>query len=408
MAKRESSQPSLIILNQMAGPLTWELGEDIGAAVGKVAILTGHPDTLSKGSNQFVELFPSVAYVKGSFVKRVFRWIRYSIHMFLWLWRWPRKTPVLVFSNPPIGPWAVWVVSLLRGTPYGVMIHDIYPDVAERMGVLKPTSLPSRIWRFFNRRAYNKANLVMTLGDHMAEVIAQQFSLDKTKYGSIVVVPPWADTEFIKPLRKSENRFAIEHNQVDKVTVLYSGNMGIGHDIETILDAAEKLKDESRIHFMLIGLGPKWEVAREQKSVRKLNNLTVLPWQPESELPYTMSTADIALVSLETEMAGVAIPSRTYVHLAAGTAIIVISGAESEITSLAIHGQCGRHVMPGDSLTLAEAISEFAKNPSVLSKTRSIARETAERDFSRQNSNQLVSALVASNLVSQDDFLQAK
>ena len=119
--QQQDTQPKLLILNQMAGPMTWELAEDLGEAFGCVAMLTGHPDTLAKGSTDSVRLYRSVAYRKASTIQRVARWIAYCIHAFFWLWKWPRTTPVLVFSNPPIGIYVTWLMRILR--LYGVYVR---------------------------------------------------------------------------------------------------------------------------------------------------------------------------------------------------------------------------------------------------------------------------------------------
>ncbi len=89
---------------------------------------------------------------------------------------------------------------------------------------------------------------------------------------------------------------------------MYSGNMGLGHDIKTMLEAARCLQDEPKIHFMFIGAGPKWQTAEETLQRESLPNVTLLGWQPEETLPYSLATADVALVSLEDGIEGLAIP----------------------------------------------------------------------------------------------------
>ena len=93
MSKQRNSQPALLILNQMAGPITWELAEDLGKQFGAVALLTGHPDTLAKGSttnsadSAGVLLYAAAPYQRGSFPRRAWSWLRYLVQAFFWLWR---------------------------------------------------------------------------------------------------------------------------------------------------------------------------------------------------------------------------------------------------------------------------------------------------------------------------------
>ena len=76
--------PRLLILNQMAGPMTWELAEDAGEALGCVAMLTGHPETLAKGGTDKVQLHPAASYVRGSFPQRALSWLHYALQAFFW------------------------------------------------------------------------------------------------------------------------------------------------------------------------------------------------------------------------------------------------------------------------------------------------------------------------------------
>ena len=155
------AKPALLILNQMAGPMTWELAEDVGEALGCVALLTGHPDTLQK-SHDKVLLFPAAPYQRGSFPRRALSWLHYWVQAFFWLWRWPKDIPLLLFSNPPILCWLGWVMKKLRGQRYAVMVHDIYPDILVRMVGYGEGHPLIRLWRWLNRRAYGGAEVVMT------------------------------------------------------------------------------------------------------------------------------------------------------------------------------------------------------------------------------------------------------
>lgn len=366
----------------MAGPITWELAEDMGDALGQVALFTGHPDTLQK-THAHVALFAAAPYNRGSFARRALSWLHYWLQAFFWLWRWPKETPLLLFSNPPILCWLGWLMRTLRGTPYSVMVHDIYPDVLVRMSGFSEKHPLIRSWRWLNRRAYQRADVVMTLGEYMAATLAQQFDPTKTKQGQIEVIYPWVDTEKIKPMPKAENWFAQQYNQVDKLTVMYSGNMGLGHDIETMLEAARQLQDTPEIHFMFIGAGPKWQMVQDAEQTERLENITVLGWQPETDLPYTLATADVALVSLEAKMQGLAVPSKTIFSMAAGSAILAITYPDCEISQWIQQQACGGLVLPTQVKELTLILSEYIMDE--LNTERRNARYASVTQYSRKN-----------------------
>jgi glycosyltransferase involved in cell wall biosynthesis len=389
----KEKKTALIVLNQMAGPLTWELAEDVGRAIGQVALLTGHPDTLARGGNEHVHLFPAAPYRRGSYARRVVSWVRYLVRAFFWMWKWPARTPVLLFSNPPMLAWLGYLMWMLRGQRYAVMVHDIYPDLLIRLGAISESHPVTRIWRWLNRKSYEHAEMVMTLGEYMSATLSRGFDPLKTRAGRIEVVYPWADTELIRPLAKSENWFAERHGQVDKLTVMYSGNMGLGHDIETMLEAAEQLRGEPKVHFMFIGAGPKWQVVEDRVREKKLTNVTLLPWQSEEVVPYSLTTADLALVSLEEEMAGLAVPSKAFSSLAAGVPLVVVCSRDTELASMIKRFDCGRMIHPGQPEELTAMLCGLISNPRELEHLKAQSRRAAEKIGSRANSEAFVNII---------------
>lgn len=380
-ALSEARMPALLILNQMAGPMTWELAEDLGKALGSVALLTGHPDTLAKGSTPAVQLFAAAPYQRNSYARRALSWLRYLWQALAWLWRWPATTPLLLFSNPPLLPWLGYLMRRLRGQRYAVMVHDVYPDCLVRLGILSERHLVTRIWYRLNRSVYETADVVMTLSEGMAANLERQFDPARTNAGCIEVIPPWGDTEVIRPLPKEENPFAIQHGQVGKLTVLYSGNLGLSHDLGTMVEAARRLQDREDIHFMIIGAGSRW--AEMEKAARELPNLTLLPYQPEEVLPFSLATGDVAVISLDRGFEGVSMASKTYYMMAAGAAILGLSKRPSDLQMIVEQHQCGINVEPGDVDGFVQAISRFQADARFLEACRSAARRAAEVEFSR-------------------------
>ena len=386
----EAKPPTIIMLNQMAGPLGWDMAEDLGRALGRVAMLTGHPDILAKGSNEYVELHSSHAYHRGSFRQRMISWLRYVLQAFFWVWRFPSRTPLLLFTNPPLLPWLGYLLHLVRGQRYIIMVWDIYPDMLVQHGLVSERHPVARAWGWLNRRAYERADAVMTIGEYMAAVLERQFDATQTKAGRVEVIYPWADTDRIFPIAKDQNWFAREHAQVDKLTVMYSGNMGIGHDIETMLASAERLQAHAEIHFMFIGAGPKWQLVKDTLDERKLSNVTLLSWQPDAVVPYSLATADVALVSLEADIAGLMLPSKAFSSLAAGAPLIVMCSRETELAEIVRRHGCGWAIQPERADELCAILQRLAADPAALAPYKERSRAAAEKIGSRANSAALI------------------
>lgn len=384
-------KPTLLILNQMATPLTWEFAEDWARDVGPVALLTGCPHASRAGCGNGINVASAPAYVRGRLFAGTLSWLAYVLRALRWIWRFPSATPVLLFTSPPILPWIGWILHRLRGQPYAVVVHDIYPDVLVRLGRLPEHGIIARAWRQLNQVAYEEAQLVITLGARMAKLLRSTFDPAKTRSGAIAIAPPWADTSAIRPLPKSENWFAIEHQQIGKTTVMYSGNIGFSHDVETLLGAAGEMRKDSRFHFIVIGSGPKWELVPAAVRERELTNVTVLPWQTEEAFPYSIASADIALIPLDSRVAGMSLPSRAYSFMAAGVPLLVSSARGGDLSDLLSTFAIGWEVAPDDPQAIARLLASLS--PEELTQRKTESRRAAECIGSRQNSVAMVKLL---------------
>lgn len=389
-------KPRIIFLNQMAGPLFRELAEDISKEWSPSIMLTGHPDTLSHSSTDSLRIVATPTYKRSSYLSRIFSWVQYLAYVSCWCLRLP-KSALLFVVFPPFLEVMAYVFRLVRGQRYVVLIYDIYPDTLISFGPLSKSGLIARLWRRVNRLAWEKAEIVFTIGDRMAENLARQFDARKTKAGKVIVIPNWADTDWIRPIAKDENDFAKKYDQVEKLTVMYSGNLGQTHDIETIVAAAKELKKHDSIHFMIIGEGAKRTLVEETKLRYDLDNLTVLPFQPENTLRVSLPTADIAIVTLDKGSEGLSVPSKTFYYMSAGSALIGLCDDKSEVAHVIGRHNCGFVVSPGDTNALVSGISDLLYDREKLDRYRTNSRTAAEQFYSRNNTRQYLDMLSSIN-----------
>jgi len=391
-----------LFLNQMAGPLFRELAEDLSKKLPVVSELyTGHEDTLNKTNlSSSLKVSKSPRYNRKSKLTRVLSWVNYTFFAFFKILFSSKGTVIFLVSNPPIlGPIAFFICKIKR-LPYVVLVYDMHPDTLISFGVLKSDSTLVKLWRNVNRHVYGNAAAVYTIGDVMADRLLTQFDVAKTQLSKVDVVPPWADTELIKPIPKKDNPLTEELHQGDCITVLYSGNMGISHDIESMLHAAKLLKGRSDIKFIFIGGGEKWQSAYDYVQVEQLSNVQVLPFQEEERLPFSMALGDISLVALDKGAEGLMVPSKMYYYMAAGSAVIGICQGRNDLEQSLIKGDSGLVVLPGDFKKLAETILLLAENPNKLKSLKENARRSSIEHYSREACmKKLVGSLKSINLI---------
>jgi len=375
----------ILFLNQMAGPLFRELAEDLSLKMsGNSKLLTGHPDTLALGSSTSkLMISKAPTYNRKSKLSRVLSWIGYSLIAFWKMLKADNNTVIFLVSNPPFLGFFVLLVNLVKKTRYVVLVYDIHPDTLISFGVLNENSFTVKVWRLMNRRIWDRSIAVYTIGNVMAENLTRQFNAKNTELGRVGVIPPWADTNKIKPIDKADNPLSGELSQEGKTTILYSGNMGISHDIDSILQAAKILKNEENIAFLLIGEGEKWQDAVDFQKDNDLSNLQVLPLQPEENLPYTMALADISLVALDDGAEGLMIPSKMFYYMAAGSAVIGICKGRNDVSEIIQNSRCGVIVEPKNPEELAAIIKDLSRNVERLNDLKSLSRKSAVINFSR-------------------------
>lgn len=378
-----SKEGSLLVLNQMAGPMTRELIEDLADRFGTIELFTGHPDTLQMCRHPRIRLIAAPAYQRGSHFHRLWSWARYLVSAFFWLWSHSASHRVLVFSNPPLAAGMLAWMKRWRGTRYAVMVHDIYPDVLIRQGIIRENGLVASGWRRWNRWAYGAADLVMTLGDHMQKVVSRDVPRQSTQSQPVEVIPPWGDCRQLHPIPRQLNPFSQKHGIQDELILMYSGNMGNGHDLESIWEVAERLdRKVTKVRFLMIGAGPKWLWLQARLAECRLDNMLLLPWQEEAGLGAQLSTADLGLVSQEAELTGLAIPSKAFYFLAAGVPLLGICEQDTELADTIHRFKCGMVVGPRSPHAIERIVRDLLADREQLLRWKEGARHAA-RYFDR-------------------------
>ena len=256
---------------------------------------------------------------------------------------------VLFVSEPPYLQTLGYIANRLFKLPYACLVYDLYPDVAVELGVVSANHWLVRFWNAVNQRVWQRAASIIVPSETMKErIVARVPALEQ----KITVIHNWADPTWIKPLAKQDNAFAHTHSLVEKFTVLYSGNMGRCHDMQTILEAARELKDES-VQFVFIGGGPKREDCIKTLQAWELTNCLFLPYQDKAALPESLTACDLSLVSIDVGMEGLVAPSKFYASVSSGNPVAVICEPHSYLRQLVAEANCGAAFNNGDSKGLA-------------------------------------------------------
>jgi glycosyltransferase involved in cell wall biosynthesis len=255
-----------------------------------------------------------------------------------------------------------YLANKLFGLPYVCLLYDLYPDVAVELGVVSHHHWLVRLWDGLNRRVWKRAQQIIVLSPSMKDRVTAKCP---EVANQITVIHNWADPNRIVPIAKQLNWFAKDFNLVDTFTVLYSGNMGLCHDMETILETVKLLQQEP-IQFVFIGNGARRQLFRSQVDQLGLSNCQFLPYQDKQNLPYSLTACDLSLVSISPGMEGLVAPSKLYAALAAARPVAVICEEHSYLRSVVTDACCGETFCHGDAAGLAAFIQRLAADAQLV------------------------------------------
>jgi glycosyltransferase involved in cell wall biosynthesis len=230
---------------------------------------------------------------------------------------------------------------------------DVYPDVAEALGILNPNGWIARVLGWVFDRSRHAADGILALGDCMATRIASR-GIEPAK---IHVTENWADGEAIRPLPFHDD---------GKLSVLYAGNLGLVHELDTVAGAMLRMRDDTRVEFIFSGGGRMrgWlEGFCAEEGVRQV---AFESYCPREDLAQRLNEGDIGLVTQKKGTAGSVVPSKTYGVMAAGRPVLFIGPSDSTPARMIAKHHCGWHIEPGDVDGLVALLQRLTENPELV------------------------------------------
>ncbi len=369
------------------GQLIEELVKQLEKQGVKIRVFTGQPGyaftndqapALEQLGNINIQRSRSTQVWSGRIRGKAINGILFTLRSFLHIIKNVQGNDVvLLTSAPPFLSIAGYLGHLLLGFPYVCLMYDIYPDIAIALGVVNKNHWLAKFWWTINRKIWQKSKGIIVLSPTMKERVVEICPQIADK---VSVIQSWGDPDFILPIAKKDNWFAKEHNLDSKFTVLYSGNMGRCHDMDTILATAQQLKNEP-IQFVFIGGGPKRESFMENVNRLGLKNFLFLPYQDKNVLPYSLTACDLSLVSIEAGLESLITPSKLYPALAAGRPIGAICPKNSYLRQLVADGGFGASIDNGDSNSLSMFILKLKSDRQLAEKMGNASRQYLQSHF---------------------------
>jgi hypothetical protein len=204
------------------------------------------------------------------------------------------------------------------------------PDEAIALGILKSHSLPAELLEICSTYSLRQATKIVALDRFMADRIKLK-GVDDQK---ISIIPPWshdADVQFDEERRAD---FRAQHGWTNRFVVMYSGNHTACHPLDTLLQAAQRLREERDVIFAFVGGGTEFRRVQQFAESQQLANICCLPYQPLSQLSASLSAADLHVVVMGDPFVGIVHPCKVYNILAIGSPFLYIGPPKGHIPDL--------------------------------------------------------------------------
>lgn len=294
----------------------------------------------------------------------------------------PRMNVCVALTTPPFIGLIGFVLKVLKGTSFTLWTMDLYPEIAVVYGLLRPDSLLHRLLLWLNKKLYSKASHIISLG----EVMSQRLLETGADPNKIVTVHNWAPEECVNPKTVHRPPLGNQLNLDSRITLMYSGNLGLGHDLETVLSAVHSLDKKQNLRVLFVGNG------KVQKSLEKLAEeldlscIDFCPPVPLERLSDSLAGGDIHIVSQKPGTEGLIVPSKLYGIMAAGRPTLFIGPPECESARIIVKSGAGIIVPPGDEKAVSQAIDKLVNDYELRVEMGKRAQEYYKQHFGRNRS----------------------
>lgn len=237
----------------------------------------------------------------------------------------PRHDVTICLTSPPLISTLGTVVAKLKGGQVIPWVMDLNPDEAVAAGWLKEGGLVERMLTRIQNWSFQQASRIVVLDRFMAQRL-----IHKGVHPDVIhTQPPWSHDQSVRFDVSAREAFRAEHGLTGKFVVMYSGNHSPCHPLDTVLAAAEFLKQDSAIHFLFVGGGSEFKKVQIFQKDKALSNITTLPYQPMAELSGSLSSADLHLVVMGEPFVGIVHPCKIYNILSLGIPLLFIGPEQS-------------------------------------------------------------------------------
>lgn len=317
-------------------------------------------------------------FKKYNFVARRQQEIDYGRRVITRIASW--RPDVLIGCGNPLDPQRMIQNEChRRGICFAFWLQDIYSNAIKTVLQRKIPVAGRAIGLWYEtieKRLLRRADRVIAItGDFLPLLAAWRVPRAK-----ISIIENWAPKDKIRLLPR-ENAWSRAHDLDAKCVLMYSGTLGLKHNPDLLVAAAEAFKAAPGVVVVVISEGKYADQVRDAAKARGLSNLIVLPFQDFQDYSAVLAAGDVMLAMIEPDAAVYSVPSKVLSYLCGGKAIVLSANASNLAARILKRSGAGLVVEPQDEAGFVAAIRQFLEKPDARRAAGAKARAYAEENF---------------------------
>lgn len=275
---------------------------------------------------------------------------------------------ILVSTSPPMCGFAAGLAHSILGVPITYWVMDLNPDQMIELGKMRADSLAAKMLNALQRFVLRRSAQVVPLDRFMADRLYKKLSPDEADRvrAKVTIMPPWPHEEALDDIPHEKNWFREKHGLNGHFVFMYSGNHGYSTPVTTILKAGLAMQSEPRDRetlFLFIGGGVGKKEVDQTIAEHKPANIRSMPYQPFKDLAYSLSAADVHIVTVGNDVVGVVHPCKIYGAMAVGRPILLVAPDPCHASDIIKKHGVGWHIKHGDTEGAVKTLRDIAATP---------------------------------------------
>lgn len=264
----------------------------------------------------------------------------------------PRPQIVIGTSPQLLCGLAGWWISRAQSVPFVLEVRDLWPESLEAVGVSGQQSAMNRVLGAIARFLYRHSEHIVVVTNAFKDHLVREYAVPPKK---ISVVENGVETDLFTP-DCDASAVRRELGLAQSFVVSYIGTFGNAHGLGVVLDAADRLRENPHIRFLLVGEGAEKESIAASARTRGLHNIEVRDQYPRERVPGLICASDVCLVPLkDSPVFQTVVPTKMLEFMSCAKPVVL--GVRGEAAGILTEAKGGIVVTPGSVDELVAAIS---------------------------------------------------